>query len=40
MVFIFCDSADFLHAFNICQVFLHIDIVFDDIFLSIGQEAI
>ena len=31
---------DFLHAFNICQVFLHIDIVFDGIFPSIGQEAI
>ena len=31
---------DFLHAFNMCQIFLHIDIVFDDIFLRIGQEAI
>ena len=31
---------DFLHAFNMCQIFLHIDTVFDDIFLRIGQEAI
>ena len=40
MVFIFRDLVDFLHAFNICRLFLHIDTVFDDIFQSIGHEVI
>ena len=36
----YCDLVDFLHAFNICQVFLHTNIVFDDIFVSTDWEAI
>ena len=30
----YCDLVDFLHASNARQVFLHINIVFDDIFVS------
>ena len=35
----YCDLVDFLHPFNICQVFLHINIVFDDICVSTDWEA-